>query len=165
MTQGRIQVIYGLDPAGPLFSMNSPDARFAADDAVYTEGIRTNAGGLGFDEPLGHACFYPNWGSRFVDKKFYDAHRKTNEQKFVSQPGCGIDAAGSCAHSRAHQFFAEAINSNRFVGRRCTGYNQITGRNCPGTGETASMGVEPGNIGLRGVFFLETNNNSPFARG
>lgn len=62
-TEGRIQVIYGLDPAGPLFSLNSPNDRFSADDAVYTEGIRTNAGSNGFSEPLAHADFYPNWGS------------------------------------------------------------------------------------------------------
>lgn len=64
MTQERIQVIYSLDPAGLLFSINSPNDRFAENDAVYTEGIRTNAGNLGFDAPLSHADFYPNWGSR-----------------------------------------------------------------------------------------------------
>lgn len=63
----RIQVIFGLDPAGPLFSLGSPNDRFAAGDAVYTEGVRTNAGNLGFSEPLAHADFYPNWGSRFVN--------------------------------------------------------------------------------------------------
>lgn len=65
-TAGRVQVIFALDPAGLLFSLNSPNDRVAADDAVYTEGIRTNAGGLGFSEPLVHADFYPNWGSRYV---------------------------------------------------------------------------------------------------
>lgn len=73
VTRGRIQVIFALDPAGLLFSLNSPNDRIAADDAVYTEGIRTNAGNLGFTEPLCHADFYPNWGSRCVKMslKFY----------------------------------------------------------------------------------------------
>lgn len=143
VTRGRIQVIFGLDPAGPLFDINRPTERFASTDAVYTEGIRTNAGGLGFDLPLAHADFYPNWGS--------------------SQPGCGIDAAGTCAHGRATLFYAESATSNRFVARRCTGHSQITGRNCPGSG-TGVMGGDASK-GLSGVFFLETNNNSPFARG
>lgn len=164
VTQGRIHVIFALDPAGLLFSLNSPNDRFEQNDAVYTEGIRTNAGGLGFDDLLAHADFYPNWGSRF-DSKIVCCRSSVNKNCFTSQPGCGLDVSGSCAHSRAHQFFAEAINSNRFVGRRCTGYQQITSRNCPGTGETASMGIEPGSIGLRGVYFLETNSNTPFARG
>lgn len=61
VTSGGISAIFGLDPAGPLFSLNSPSERFAANDAQYTEGIRTNADNLGFAEPLAHADFYPNW--------------------------------------------------------------------------------------------------------
>jgi pancreatic triacylglycerol lipase len=143
VNQGRVQVIFGLDPAGPLFSLNAPNDRFASGDAVYTEGIRTNAGNLGFSEPLAVADFYPNWGSR--------------------QPGCGVDLSGSCSHSRAHEFFAESITSNGFVGRRCNNYQEIVNQSCNGAG-TAVMGGE-GNTGSNGVFFLETNSNSPFARG
>jgi pancreatic triacylglycerol lipase len=62
-TSGRVQVIFGMDPAGPLFALNEPQNRFASGDAVYTEGIRTNAGNMGFAEPLAHADFYPNWGT------------------------------------------------------------------------------------------------------
>lgn len=62
-TTGRIQTIFALDPAGPLFAMNAPNDRFSAHDAVYTEGLRTNAGGMGFIDPLAQADFYPNWGS------------------------------------------------------------------------------------------------------
>ena len=66
VTQGRINVIFALDPAGLLFSLNLPNERFAENDAIYTEGIRTNAGNLGFAEPLSHSDWYPNFGSRFV---------------------------------------------------------------------------------------------------
>jgi pancreatic triacylglycerol lipase len=62
-TNGRIQAIFALDPAGPLFSIDSPNERFDANDAIYTEGIRTNAGNMGFAVPLAHADFYPNWGT------------------------------------------------------------------------------------------------------
>lgn len=145
-TNGRIQVIFGLDPAGPLFSLNSPNERLDASDAIYTEGVRTNAGDMGFAEPLCHADFYVNWGS--------------------TQPGCGVDTAGTCAHSRAHRLFAESINSNRFVGRRCASYAQITSRNCPtGQGFNGIMGGDVWSFGLRGVYHFETNSNSPFARG
>ena len=128
-----IHSIFGLDAAGVLFSFNSPEARLAPGDALYTEGLHSNAGNLGFDQPITHAAFYPNWGS--------------------SQPGCGIDLAGNCAHSRAHVLFAESIISNRFVSRRCQSYQEIVNRSCSGT-ETVSMGGDPGNVGLSGVFFL-----------
>lgn len=81
------------------------------------------------------------------------------------QPGCGVDAAGQCAHSRAHALFTESINSGRFVGRRCASYAQITSRNCPLNQGTGTMGGDPWSLGLRGIFFFETNSNSPFARG
>lgn len=70
-TQERIYAIFGLDPAGPLFSIGNANERLATNDAMYTEGIRTNAGDNGFDEPLCQADFYPNWGA--------------------VQPGCGVD--------------------------------------------------------------------------
>lgn len=63
VTSGRIQAIFGLDPAGPLFSIGAPNDRFAPGDAVYTEGIVTNGGNLGFDQPIATANFYPNWGT------------------------------------------------------------------------------------------------------
>lgn len=140
--QGRINAIFGLDPAGPLFSLNSPNGRFASGDAVYTEGIRTDIGGSGFSEPLAQADFYPNWGS--------------------NQPGC---LSGSCSHSRAHVIFAESIVSNRFTARRCANFAQVTNRNCPTGQGTGTMGGEPWVMGQSGVFFLETNGGSPFARG
>lgn len=58
LTRGRAQAIFGTDPAGPLFSMGSPGARLAENDAVYTESIYTNAGDLGFDQPIAHGNFY-----------------------------------------------------------------------------------------------------------
>jgi pancreatic triacylglycerol lipase len=128
-----------------LFSLGSPNDRFAAGDAVQTQGIRTNIGNLGFSDPLAHSDFYPNWGN--------------------SQPGCGTDITGNCAHSRAHEFFAESIRSNRFVGRRCANFGQITGRNCPAGQGSGTMGGNVWSAGLNGIFFLETNGGSPFARG
>lgn len=80
------------------------------------------------------------------------------------QPGCPIDMVGSCSHSRAHALFAESIISPRFVATRCDTLQQAVNQACSGARDVA-MGGEPGNIGLRGIFHLRTNRNSPFARG
>lgn len=72
-TSGWIDTIFALDPAGPLFYYDNVDDRFDAYDAVYTQGIRTNAGYLGFDEPLADVDFYPNFGR--------------------GQPSCGLDVS------------------------------------------------------------------------
>lgn len=59
---GRLGVIVGLDAAFPLFSVDQPAQRLHNSDADYVESIHTNAGLLGFDQPLGDASFYPNFG-------------------------------------------------------------------------------------------------------
>lgn len=76
----RVRTIFALDPAGPLFSLGSPENRLAENDAEYVEVIYTNSGVNGFDLPLGQSNFYPNGGRK--------------------QPGCGNDLEGKC---RSHK--------------------------------------------------------------
>lgn len=54
-TSSRIRAVFGMDPAGPLFDMGNAGDRLAASDADYVEMIATNAGLLGFDQPIGTA--------------------------------------------------------------------------------------------------------------
>lgn len=86
-TTARMAAIFGMDPAGPLFDMANAADRLAPTDANYVEMLATNAGLLGFDQPIGSAwvneqlklfftnfifssisSFYPNWGSTQVLK-------------------------------------------------------------------------------------------------
>ncbi|XP_070493987.1 pancreatic triacylglycerol lipase-like [Chironomus tepperi] len=142
VTRGRIPVIFATDPAGPLFSATDAD-RLSPNDAIYTEALHTNAGTLGYAEPITDASFYPNWGS--------------------SQPGCGLDVTGACAHERSNLFYSESVRGT-FTARQCANYVQITSRNCPGTGVTGRMGGDV-QKNLSGVFFLTTNSASPFSQG
>lgn len=145
--EGQLGSVVALDAALPLFSIDSPHARTADTDALYVESMHTNAGLLGFDEPIGHTNFYPNWGR--------------------TQPGCGIDVSGNCAHQRTHMFFAESITTNvHFVALRCQNYTDIMNQNCNSDGTTTRMGGEPlHSTGLRGVYWLSTKDAEPFARG
>lgn len=125
---GQLPKIIGLDPANPLFSMGSPNERIAVGDARSVETIVTNGGGLGFSAPLGDGNFYPNGGR--------------------SQPGCGWDLAGTCAHSRAHEFYLESLNSiYHFYSDNCLSYDEIRSGRCTTTGEQLRMGGDPGNQG------------------
>lgn len=144
--QGRLGSVMSLDPAGPLFNINNPDGRTDATDALYVETVLTNAGLLGFDEPIGHSTFYPNWGRR--------------------QPGCGLDVGGTCAHSRSHELYAESITSQvGFWARRCRDYQDILNENCISSGPDTIMGGEPLRSTNNGVYFFETNGEAPFALG
>lgn len=140
---GRVHTIIALDPAGPLFSATDPNDRVDAGDAEYVESIITNGGVLGMMEPIGTTNFYPNGGS--------------------SQAGCGIDIAGTCAHARSNEFFAESLRSGGFVGSRCDSFNDVSSGNC--NGASFAMGGEPSlhGRGAEGIFFLRTATSSPFA--
>ncbi|XP_001845805.2 pancreatic lipase-related protein 2 [Culex quinquefasciatus] len=144
--QNRLNTIFGMDPALPLFSLESSD-RIHGSDAQYVETIHTNAGLLGFDLPLGRASFYPNGGR--------------------TQPGCGIDITGACAHGRAFEFLAESIISGGFTSIPCQNYQQILENNCVINGPSRPMGGEPSNqvAGAQGVYTLSTRAASPFSLG
>jgi len=147
--RGRVETIVGLDPAGPLFSLDDPSNRLHHTDANYVESIITDGGRLGFQHPIGHANFYPNWGT--------------------SQPGCGPDLTGQCGHGLVRNFMAESINpANIFGATRCRGLDDIRDRNCVISGTSRRMGGEPVQDGpgiVGSVYFLTTNGQSPFAHG
>lgn len=109
--------------------------------------MHTNGWTLGFGQPLGHADFFPNFGRW--------------------QPGCGLDLTGSCSHLRAPIYFAESINSNEFVAKRCASFYEIDHDRCTvqETNSFAIMRPEPPNIGLTGYFYLQTNAMSPYGKG
>jgi pancreatic triacylglycerol lipase len=143
--RGRINSIIGLDPAGPLFSVNNPSTRLDASDAEYVENIHTNGGSLGsgIGAAIGHADFFPNGGS--------------------VQPGC---LTNSCSHLRAVDLYIESINRNGFFGLRCGSALDAAWGRC--TGEPGSwFGGEPSNHvnSLRGIFHFTTNNRAPFSIG
>jgi pancreatic triacylglycerol lipase len=63
-TSGQVHTIFGLDPARPLFYVERPTERLAAQDAQYVESIVTSGGVLAMFEPSGISTFYPNGGAR-----------------------------------------------------------------------------------------------------
>jgi len=143
VNNGRIQVVYGLDAAGPLFSIANPD-RLAITDGVYVESMITNGGVLGFMGELGHVNVFPNFGR--------------------SQPGCGADVGGGCAHGRTVNYYAESINTI-FTSTECQSFAQIEAGTCTQTGRTLRMGGPFGNAGIAGNFIVTTNAASPFSQG
>ncbi|XP_037036484.1 phospholipase A1 member A-like isoform X2 [Bradysia coprophila] len=148
VTRGRIAVIVGLDPAGPLFSIDSND-RLDHTDANHVEMMATDTEFLGFLRPLGHANFYANWGSR--------------------QPGCEGEIAGICSHQIVAHFMVNSINpANVFGAIRCRDFNDIVTRNCVVSGPSRRMAGEPVVDGISApgsIFFLTTNPTAPFAQG
>jgi len=150
-TLGILASIVSLDPAGPLFSIDNPQDRVHHTDATYVEVIFTDMGQLAFEQPIGHANFYPNWGT--------------------AQPSCeNNDAGGFCSHVLVNDFYIESINpvSTFFGATRCRDFNDIRIRDCVASGESRRLGGEPvfdGPSVPGSVFYLTTNAQRPFAQG
>ncbi|XP_035781036.1 phospholipase A1 VesT1.02-like [Anopheles albimanus] len=152
VTTGQIHTIFALDPALPLFSIHAPENRIGVRDAMYVEVIHTNAGLLGFQHPIGTADFYPNGGSH--------------------QPGCGLNIAGLCSHSRAWELFVETLlePEDRLLASRVDTLDDV--QRPPGAlqgaqGDTAveraKIGGEPSSAGsARGLYRITTRDRSPF---
>lgn len=148
VTKGRVHIIYGLDPAMPLFYYENPKTRLNSTDADYVETIQTNGGLKGFYNPIGKASFYPNGGKK--------------------QPGCGNDIDGVCAHARSVEYYAEAVKlgpNNNFLPNKCSSFDALKDGNCNIPAYKIRMG-DPSNYGrAKGVYFLKTNSKSPFGKG
>ncbi|EDW05462.1 phospholipase A1 VesT1.02 [Drosophila mojavensis] len=139
--KGRIRTIIGLDPALPFFGQKKPSKRLSSDDAYYVESIHTNGGKLGFLEPIGKGAFYPNGG--------------------LSQPGCGLNIAGICSHSRSVTYYAEAVTMNNFGTMKCDSYVAAINKMCGNTYSTIRMGDESNADRVEGVFYVPVNSNAP----
>ena len=125
--KGKVRKIVGLDPASPLFRYRDLTGRLAEKDAKYVEILHSCAGLLGFSVPLGTASFYPNGGR--------------------SQPGCGWDLFGGCAHGRAYEFFAESLyNENGFYAWHCDSFKALSKGKCQVVNGIVKLGGEPGNV-------------------
>jgi pancreatic triacylglycerol lipase len=61
--RGQIDTIIGLDPSGPLFSVQNPGTRIDAADGVYVEILHTNGNSTGIGSPIGDSDFFANGGS------------------------------------------------------------------------------------------------------
>lgn len=133
--------------AGALFSKGQTENRLHYTDAMYVEVLHTNAFMLGYADPMGHADFYPNYGTE--------------------QPGCILDFIGQCAHGRAVEYFAESVNSTGFIARRCESFNHIINENCWDQDPQISHTMQPipSNHNRKGIFYFRTNSRPKYALG
>ncbi|XP_789118.3 pancreatic lipase-related protein 2 [Strongylocentrotus purpuratus] len=143
--------ITGSDPAGPFFRDDEPECRLDPTDALFVDVIHGDGNdniGLGTSLPMGHQDFYPNGGRH--------------------QPACqyGSDLGG-CSHAYSSRYFAESLRSTtcKFKAYPCpswAAYMSGLCRSC-GVGGCSEMGYHAiDHKDLRGLFFLDTNPESPY---
>ncbi|KAG5874439.1 hypothetical protein JTB14_021796 [Gonioctena quinquepunctata] len=135
--------VIGLDPAGPGFYLIEAADRLSTSCGHFVQVIHTNGDQFAYNEPLGHADYYPNGGKK--------------------QHGCELDVLGVCNHLRSTELFAESILTGNFRALKCDNYTQFEIEEC--RGDFSFMGGYPVDKSASGTYFLDTNSLSPFARG
>ena len=178
LKSGQIPIIFGLDPAFPLFTKKNTRIRLTPSDAKYVQVIHTGTARLSISYPVGHADFYPNWGEHqpgckgritginsMPSNSFYSKMKSYyyKVKRFIS-PNKILD---KCSHGRSHEFFIESLSLNsKFEGTHCASYEEIENQRCTETGPRAVMGGdEPEEIvKANGVYYLATNLESPFSK-
>uniref|UniRef100_A0A146LBX8 Pancreatic lipase-related protein 1 n=1 Tax=Lygus hesperus TaxID=30085 RepID=A0A146LBX8_LYGHE len=142
--------ITGLDPTIIFYMGNNRSHDLDPSDANFVDVIHTGAGILGQWGPNGHADFYVNGGT--------------------SQPGClstSIVKTLSCDHTKVSPYFVESINSKQgFWAVPCP--NRVTynlGLCTPSSIKEYVLMGEHLSHKARGIFYLTTNANKPYAKG
>lgn len=148
----KVARIYGLDPAGPLFTRKEESDRLSKDDAKIVVILHTDGGKFGFKPSFGAADFYANTGT-------------------AVQPGCldldnisieNITSAVFCSHSRAPVYMIEAIQElKNIVGLRCDSFDVFSSGGCDENRAYEMLYVD---LGVRGDFYFSTNDVPPFIK-
>uniref|UniRef100_A0A182JT06 Lipase domain-containing protein n=1 Tax=Anopheles christyi TaxID=43041 RepID=A0A182JT06_9DIPT len=152
---GKLRRVTALDPAGPLFALDSKDA-VGPDNAQFVDVIHTDGLTLGENVVRGNADFFPNSGT-------------------PPQPGCetlDVFTLHSCSHARSTGFFAESILlPYSFISCACS-REEISRKDdicLPDVRETSLRECVPMGEALgpsaRGTFFTRTSRVPPFGLG
>lgn len=96
-------------------------------------------------DPLGDADFYPNYGR--------------------IQTGCEIDPTGTLSHNRSPTLFAESINSDKLIARKCVSFDNVKRFWCIVETAGHKMGGEPLDTSLNGIYYFSTNYWAPYGKG
>lgn len=105
---------------------------------------------VGLREPVGHADFYPNYGTH--------------------QPGCNVAKPTIpvlCSHARSYIYYAESISYfdgiTEFMAKECMNHAEVETGACSGNTSVPMGEYTPKNNNTHKLFFLLTNKNSPYA--
>ena len=142
VNNGKVGMIVGLDPAGPLFDTSKLNTCLEASDGVYVIALHTSQP-FGIRKSLANADFFINTGEK--------------------QPGClGGGWIDLCSHIRAVNYYTEAVkNPESFWGIRCSSESQALTGDCT-DGPNDFVGDPKF---AKGIFSVRTNSQSPFGIG
>jgi len=153
--QEKISRITGLDPAGPMFTRVPEDGRLDKTDAEFVDVIHSSR--LGIYEDIGHVDFYPN-GGRYQFNCVNLNDQDSAFQTFRIFAKSLSDAAGSCGHARAPEYYTYSIRQgpSKVTACKCTSWREYLSA-CKSTCPEKTTFGEYCPTTARGKYFLEIN--------
>ncbi|EAT36379.1 AAEL011528-PA [Aedes aegypti] len=149
---GKIGRIYGLDPAGPCFTLprdRGMQYRLDRSDAMYVQTIITSRLTIGVGVGDGHENFYPNGG---ISPQTNCVIPLTSDAEFAGQI--------LCSHMHAATLFRLALNpANVYRGKKCINWPAYMLSFC-GLNKANLLGIRSDRSG--GDYFLRTSAFSPY---
>lgn len=81
------------------------------------------------------------------------------------QPGCRGLGSPVCSHSRSWMYFAESVypTENKFYARKCRNFTHFENNTCYKNEPIQLVGLDI-NASLTGNFYLQTNDEFPYAK-
>ncbi|KAK3919215.1 Pancreatic lipase-related protein 2, partial [Frankliniella fusca] len=147
--QGKLGRITGLDPTIIFYQGANRSQDLDPSDAHFIDVIHTGAGILGQRGPNGHVDYYVNGGT--------------------TQPGCQSDSlikTLSCDHTKVSPYYVESIVTPvGFWALPCPNlFMYLLGFCQPKDEDYILMGEDAPHT-ARGIYYLSTNANKPYAKG
>ena len=138
----------GVDPGQIQATLIPLIGRLSSSDAAFVDSIHTEGVGFGDHLSVGHVSYWVNGG---VQQPFCTSAINTVRQ--------------TCSHNFAPTAWAESVRARAaiFPALQCSSWQNFLNSNCNSGAPTGNMGAHT-STGLRGTYFLRTNNNSPFSR-
>lgn len=142
--------LFGLLTLKRIVAIEPNSKAISSTDATFVMTIHTEDS-ISDTNVEGHANFYINGG--------------------VDQPKCGnfflfYWLNKRCSYVLAQKFWIEAVKSNSatiFPAKKCNSYNDFEKKTCSATDPVGYMNLKT-DTNLRGKYYLNTNNESPYAK-
>jgi len=165
--------ITGLDPAAIYFEGGDPVTYLDASDALFVDIIHSDQSykkhlGFGFQSNIGHVDILVNNGQQQPGctdniSKLARSSKQLVKLHTMKEP---FDYY-VCSHMRAVDYFVESINSPcPFTAYTCPSWDKFQNGECftfcRVKSQCTAMGYHSNNYAGRGVFYLDTQANSPF---
>lgn len=165
--------ITALDPSGVYFEDAGNELKLDPADALFVDVIHTDVSpklGMGMQQPIGHADFYPNEGKNQPGCASSNSKIFRSVWAWIKQDTKAARERFSCNHRSSRRFFIDSINGPcKYFAYPCKNYDEFIDGKCIQCSAKGcnQMGYWASNLNDLGQLYLNTKsleNNGSFCK-